>query len=193
MSARARINVQIPYRRSGRPLILLIDIEPWERHWSERPWRGGSSVAMANGRPASMAHRVAGNGGGSISSWTRETGDIRAVEFTSSRQGDSPLLPDLLAQIPEGEEIATVAVTVTADGADDTRRYHEAIIEHGADAVILIRRNGRAWKENCPAAVARNKILRATRHLGRVLWKKWAGLPCPKSGRGADEPPEAFR
>jgi hypothetical protein len=33
-----------------------------------------------------------------------ETGDIRAVEFPSSRQGDSPLLPDLLAQIPEDEE-----------------------------------------------------------------------------------------
>lgn len=27
-----------------------------------------------------------------------ETGNIGAVEFTSSRQGDSPLLPDLLAQ-----------------------------------------------------------------------------------------------
>ncbi|MBL3587891.1 IS5/IS1182 family transposase, partial [Rhodovulum sulfidophilum] len=65
--------------------------------------------------------------------------------FTSSRQGDSPLLPDLLSQIPEGEEIATV----TADGAYDTRRCH--------------------------AAVARNEILRATRHLGRALWKKWAG------------------
>ena len=100
-----------------------------------------------------------------------ETGDIRAVEFTSSRQGDSPLLPELLAQIPEGEEIATV----TADGAYDTRRCHTAIIERGGDAVIPIRRNGRAWKEDCPAAVARNEILRATRHIGRALWKKWAG------------------
>ena len=77
-----------------------------------------------------------------------ETGDIRAVELTSSRQGDSPVLPDLLEQIPEDEEIATV----TGDGAYDTRRCHAAIIEHGADAVIPIRRNGRAWKEDCPAA-----------------------------------------
>lgn len=45
-------------------------------------------------------------------------------------QGDSPLLPGLLSQIPEAEEIATV----TADGAYDTRRCHTAIIEHGADA-----------------------------------------------------------
>lgn len=68
------------------------------------------------------------------------TGNNRAVEFTSSSQGDSPLLPDLLAQIPEDEEITTVS----ADGAYDTRRCHTAIIERGADSVIPIRRNGRA-------------------------------------------------
>lgn len=98
-------------------------------------------------------------------------GDVRAVEFTSSRQGDSPLLPELLAQIPPDELIETV----TADGAYDTRRCHGAIIERGADAVIPVRRNGRAWKADCPAAIARNEILRATRRLGRALWKKWAG------------------
>jgi hypothetical protein len=99
------------------------------------------------------------------------TGDVRAVEFTSSRQGDSPLLPELLAQIPPEKTIGTV----TADGAYDTRRCHGAIIDRGADAVIPIRRNGRAWKEDCPAATARNEILRATRRLGRTLWKKWTG------------------
>jgi hypothetical protein len=26
---------QIPYRRAGGPLNLLVDIAPWERHWSE--------------------------------------------------------------------------------------------------------------------------------------------------------------
>ncbi|MBB3713825.1 hypothetical protein FHS00_003432 [Limimaricola variabilis] len=30
---------------------------------------------------------------------------MRAVEFSSSRQGDSPLLPELLAQIPLEETI----------------------------------------------------------------------------------------
>lgn len=44
------------------------------------------------------------------------TGDVRAVEFTSSCQGGSPLLPELLAQIPSDEPIETV----TADGAYDT-------------------------------------------------------------------------
>ena len=36
------------------------------------------------------------------------TSDIRAVEFTPGSDGDSPVLPELLDQIPEGEEIGTV-------------------------------------------------------------------------------------
>lgn len=97
------------------------------------------------------------------------TGDVRAVEFTSSREGDSPVLPGLLAQIPSDQPIGTV----TGDGAYDTRKCHSAVAERGATAIIPIRRNGRAWKEDCPAARARNEILRATRHFGRALWKRW--------------------
>lgn len=41
------------------------------------------------------------------------TGDTRAVEFTSSREGDSPVLPGLLAQLPPDQPIGTI----TADGA----------------------------------------------------------------------------
>ena len=36
------------------------------------------------------------------------TSDIRAVEFTPGRDGDSPLLPDLRGQIPEDEQIGIV-------------------------------------------------------------------------------------
>jgi hypothetical protein len=36
------------------------------------------------------------------------TSDIRAVEFTPSRDGDSPVLPELLDQIPDGEETGTM-------------------------------------------------------------------------------------
>ena len=100
-----------------------------------------------------------------------QTGDVRAVEFTSSRQGDSPLLPDLLAQIPEDEEIGSV----TADGTHDTRRCHGVIVDRGAEARIPIRRNGRAWKEDCPAARDRNDILHETRHLGRANRKRSVG------------------
>ena len=99
------------------------------------------------------------------------TSDIRAVEFTPSSDGDSPVLPELLGQIPEGAEIGTV----TADGAYDTRRCHTAIINRQATAIIPIRKNGRPWEEDCPAAIARNETLRATRHYGRAFWKRWTG------------------
>ena len=42
-----------------------------------------------------------------------ETIEIRAIEITSSRIGDGPMLPELLAQIPPEEVIGLV----TADGA----------------------------------------------------------------------------
>ena len=58
------------------------------------------------------------------------TGDIRAVEFTSSQTGDSPVLPDLLAQIP----VDPATGTVTADGAYDTRKCHAAIAGRGGTA-----------------------------------------------------------
>ncbi|EIE52836.1 transposase IS4 family protein [Citreicella sp. 357] len=99
------------------------------------------------------------------------TSDIRAVEFTSSREGDSPVLPDLLGQVPENERIGTV----TADEAYDTRRCHIAIIGRQVTAIIPIRKNGRFWKEDCPAARARNETLRASRHYGRAFWKRWTG------------------
>ncbi|MBE3639037.1 transposase [Mangrovicoccus sp. HB182678] len=52
------------------------------------------------------------------------TGDICTVEFTSSRHGDRPVLPELLPQIPTGEQIETV----TADGTFDSHRCHAAIL-----------------------------------------------------------------
>lgn len=99
------------------------------------------------------------------------TSDIRAVEFTPSRDGDSPVLPDLLGQFPEDEDIGTVI----ADGAYDTRRCNAAILERDAAPIIPIRKNGRLSKEDCPAAQVRNETLRATRHYGRAFWKRWTG------------------
>ena len=61
------------------------------------------------------------------------------------------------------------------DGAFDTRRCHTAIINRHAAGIIPIRKNGRPWKEDCPAAIARNETLRATRHYGRAFWKRWTG------------------
>jgi IS5 family transposase len=153
------VSIQIPFRRAGGPLNLLVDSTGvkvrGEGEWQVR--KHGAS-RRRQWRKVHLAMDAA-------------TGDIRAVEFTPSGEGDSPVLPDLLDQIPRDELIGTV----TGDGAFDTRRCHKAITERGATAIIPIRKNGRLWKEDGPAARARNETLRATRHFGRAFWKRLTG------------------
>lgn len=153
------LQVQIPYRGGGGPLNLLVD--------------STGIKFLGDGEWQARKHGVQGR-----RQWRKghlamdtATSDIRAVEFTPGRDGDSPVLPDMLDQIPEDEEIGTV----TADGAYDTRRCHSAILARGAVPIIPIRKNGRLWREDCPAAIARNETLRATRHYGRAFWKRWTG------------------
>jgi len=43
-----------------------------------------------------------------------------------------------------------------------------AIPDRNATAIIPIRKNGRRWREDCPAAAARNAILRDIRQDGRA-------------------------
>ena len=100
-----------------------------------------------------------------------ETLDIRAIEVTTNAIGDAPVLPDLLAHIPEDEQISSVG----GDGAYDTKKCHAAIAEREAQAIIPVRRNGRPWKEDGPGAAARNETLRAIKRFGRTIWKKWSG------------------
>jgi hypothetical protein len=71
-----------------------------------------------------------------------KTPEIRAAEFTSSDIGDAPMLPELLDQIPPYQEVASV----TADGAFDTRKCHDAIAARGAAAIIPPRKNAKPWK-----------------------------------------------
>ncbi|MCC1492385.1 IS5 family transposase [Cognatishimia sp. F0-27] len=151
--------VQVPHRRADGPLNLLVD--------------STGIKFLGDGEWEARKHEVQGR-----RQWCKvhlavdpATSDIRAVEFTPSRDGDSPVLPDPLGQIPGDEQIGTV----TADGAYNTRRCHKAIIERDAVPIIPIRKNGRAWKEDCPAARARNETLRATRHYGGAFWKRWTG------------------
>jgi hypothetical protein len=61
-----------------------------------------------------------------------QTLEIRAMEVTDNRTSDATMLPELLAQIPAAEGL----VTVTTDGAYDTRLCHAAIAERGAAAII---------------------------------------------------------
>lgn len=97
--------------------------------------------------------------------------EIRAMEVTDNSIGDAPMLPNLLGQIPPEEPI----VSVSGDGAYDTKRCHEAIALRQADAIIPTRKNAKPWKINRLGAEVRNEILRATRRLGRTIWKKWSG------------------
>lgn len=93
------------------------------------------------------------------------------MEVTDNRTGDATMLPDLLSQIPPTEKL----VTVTTDGAYDTRLCLAGIAERGAAAIIPPRRNGQFWKGNAPSNQARNESLRSVKYLGRTLWKKWSG------------------
>jgi len=170
------LQVQIPYRRADAPLNLLVD--------------STGIKFLGDGEWQARKHGVQGS-----RQWRKvhlamdtETSDIRAVEFTPIREGDSPVLPDLLDQIPQDEDIGAV----TADGAHDTRRCHGAIIALGATAIIPIRKNGRPWKEDCPAARARNETLRATRHFGRAFWKRWTGYHARSRAEARMRFPKAF-
>ena len=100
-----------------------------------------------------------------------QTLEIRAIEVTDNAIGDAPMLPQLLAQIPEDEPLHSVS----ADGAYDTKACHEAIASRQAAAIIPTRKNAKPWAEIRAGARARNEILRATRELGRSIWKKWSG------------------
>jgi hypothetical protein len=93
------------------------------------------------------------------------------IDSTGSHIGDAPMLPDLLSQIPAGEEIGSV----TADGAYDTRKCHDAIADRGAHAVIPPRKNAKPWRTVTAGAVARNDALRAAKYLGRAIWRNWSG------------------
>ena len=113
-----------------------------------------------------------------------KTLEIRAAEFTTSDVGDAPMLPGLLDQIPPDQEIANV----TADGAFDTRKCHDAIhcpatvclqtvrgAARGAAAIIPPRKNARPWKPDTAGAIARNEALRASKRFGRAIWRRWSG------------------
>ena len=100
-----------------------------------------------------------------------ETLEVRAVEITGSHIGDAPVLPDLPNQIVSHEQIGSV----TADGAYDTRKCHDTIADRDARAVTPPRKNAKPWKAVTAGAEARNEALRASKYLGRALWRRWSG------------------
>ena len=153
------LNVRLPYRGGKGPLNLLID----------------STGIKAEGEGEWNARK---HGGSKRRIWRKihigideETLEVRAVEVTTSNVGDAPMLPDLLDQIPPDQKLGSV----TADGAYDTRKCHEAIAVRGADAIIPPRKNAKPWKPTSAGAIARNEAVRASKYLGRALWRKLTG------------------
>lgn len=151
--------VNIPYRGSNGPLHLLIDSTGIKVE-GEGEWN-----ARKHGGPKRRVWRKIHLG------IDEQTLEVRAVEITGSHIGDAPVLPDLLNQIPADETIGSV----TADGAYDTRKCHDAIAGRGAHAVIPPRKNAQPWKTVTAGAVARNEALRASKYLGRAIWRNWSG------------------
>ncbi len=150
--------VQLPDRGSGRPLHLLVVSRGIEARgigaWHAREHGG------AGRRVCREVHLAV----------DENTLEVRAVEFADSGVGDAPILPGLLAQIPEAEPIASV----TADGAYDGRACRDAIADRGAEAIIAPRRDAKPWRKNSPGAAGRNEALRAVK-LARTLWRRWSG------------------
>lgn len=153
------LSVAIPYRGSSGPLHLLID----------------STGIKAEGEGEWNARK---HGGSKRRLWRKihigideQTVEVRAIEVTSSSIGDAPMLPDLLTQIPPDQVIGSI----TADGAYDTRKCHDAIADRNAHAVIPPRKNAKLWKPDTPGARARNEAVRSTRYLGRALWRHLTG------------------
>ena len=150
--------VNIPYRGSKGPLHLLIDSTRIKVE-GEGEWN-----ARKHGGPKRRVWRK-------IHLGIDEETLVRAVEITGSHIGDAPVLPDLLGQIPPYQTIGSV----TADGAYDTRKCHDTIADRGAHAVIPPRKNARPWKPSTAGAIARNEALRASKYLGRTIWRNWSG------------------
>jgi len=144
LSRRQRtLAVNIPYRGSKGPLHLLIDstgikIEA-ECEWHARKHGG------AKRRVWRKIHLGI----------DEETLEVRAFEITGSHVGDAPILPYLLRQIPVDEEFGSV----TADGAYDTRKCHDAIADCGAHAVIPPRKNAKPWKTVTAEAESRPRCI----------------------------------
>jgi hypothetical protein len=151
--------VAIPYRPRGGPLHLVVD-STGLKVLGEGEWKVRKHGADKR-RVWRKVHLVI----------DADSHEVRAVEMTGHRHGDGEVLPGLLAQLPEEERIAVIS----GAGAYDTRAVYEASSSRHAALLVLPRRNGKPWKAQTAGATERNETLRAIRHLGRRLWKRWSG------------------
>lgn len=154
------LTVELNYQRSGEGLHLLVD-STGIKFLGEGEWK-----CKKHGPEYRRQWRKVHLG---IDAQTLE---IRAIEVTDNSIGDAPMLPCLLEQIAEQEDL----LSVSADGVYDTKACHEAIAQRGAQAIIPPRKNAKWWKEGKSAgAKVRNEAVKACQRLGHRLWKQWSG------------------
>ena len=153
------LTVEIPYRSRGESLHLVID-STGLKVLGEGEWKVRKHGADQR-RVWRKVHLAV----------DADNHDVRAVEMTDHRHGDSEILPGLLAQLPEEERIAVIS----GDGAYDTRAVYEASTARNSALLVPPRRNGKPWKTRTAGAGERNETLRAIKHRGRRLWKRWSG------------------
>lgn len=103
-----------------------------------------------------------------------DTHEVILTDVTGRSKHDSQMLPGFLERI--GGRIGRVY----GDGAYDTRKCYQAILERGAEPVIPPRKTAKIWKDRGKWAEWRNQAVRERRGLGLddeglSLWKKLKG------------------
>lgn len=176
LSRRQRdLTVVIPYRPRGEPLHLVVD-STGVKVLGEGEWKVRRHGADRR-RVWRKVHLAVDAG----------SHDIRAVEMTDHRHGDAEILPGLLAQIPKGEQIASIG----GDGAYDTRSAYEVAAARNAALLVPPRRNGKPWKTRTAGADERNETLARYPAPRPTPLEAMERVPQPQPRRDRDVAPEA--
>jgi hypothetical protein len=110
------LKVRIPYRRNAQGLHLLVD-STGIKILGEGEWKTKKHGAEYRRQWRKIHLGI-----------DAETLEIRAIEVTSNKLGDAQMLPGLLEQIPEDENLQSVS----GDGIDDTKGCYKAITDRGS-------------------------------------------------------------
>jgi len=101
-----------------------------------------------------------------------QTQEVVAVELTANSVGDAEVLPDLLDQLDDADQVATVS----ADGAYDTAQCHQTIRNKGARALIPPREGAVEWPDDEKGEPhPRTAIVRHCAEMGKKAWKQESG------------------
>jgi len=151
------LDVQVAYRSSAACLHLLVD-STGIKFLGEGEWK-----CKKHGPERRRQWRKLHIG------IDAQTLQVRAICVTSNNVTDAAVMPQLLTQVPGDEPL----LTVTGDGAYDTRPVHDAVMQRNATPIIPPRKNARIRKGD--VFVHRNAAIAACRRFGRKLWKCRSG------------------